>query len=236
MDGILIIDKPAGPTSHDIVQEVKRLLAAKKVGHLGTLDPGATGVLPLVVNGATKLAAKFNNTLKVYEFDLVLGIATDTDDDSGQVIKNKKIPKNYLKLITKALPEFQGKIKQVPPTYSAVKLMGEPLYKKARKGQKIQVESREVTIYDLEILMDSSRINSSGNPRLKMKVTCSSGTYVRALCRDLGEKIGCCGHAARIRRLESGPFKLQDAVIFGKFRALSLTQRCKMLKSTISFV
>ncbi len=234
MDGLLIVDKPAGPTSHDIVQEVKRLLGAKKVGHLGTLDPEATGVLTLMVNQATKAASKFGKDVKVYEFDLVLGSATDTDDDTGQVIKKARKPAKAYKKVSSILSEFTGKLSQVPPLYSAIKVKGKPLYKKARKGQKIEPKPREVTVHNLAILSGVGGVEA--RDRIRMRMTCSSGTYVRAICRDIGEKLGCYGHAARIRRLQSGPFRLDHAVVFGKFRSLDPEQRPKMIKSLTSFV
>jgi tRNA pseudouridine55 synthase len=205
IDGVLVIDKPAGPTSHDVVALVKRLTGARKVGHLGTLDPAASGVLPLVLNGATKLASKLAGTEKVYEFTLFLGLSTDTDDDAGKVIAEAPAPAELLGRLEALLPTFVGTIPQRPPRYSAIKVGGRRSYKVARQGGEPELELRAVAIDELEIL-------ESHWPEVRMRLACRSGTYVRSLCRDLGEALGCGGHAKAIRRLQSGPYTLEVAV------------------------
>jgi tRNA pseudouridine55 synthase len=205
MDGVLVIDKPAGPTSHDVVQIVKRITGAKKVGHLGTLDPAATGVLPLVINGATKRADELKGVEKVYEFTLVLGASTDTDDDQGKIVKKMEVPADAVKKLEAIIPEFLGEVMQRPPAFSAIKMGGRKSYEAARKGEALEIEPRKVVINKLSIL-------DSYLPNVKMRLECNSGTYVRSLCRDLGEKLGCGGHASGIRRLKSGNFSIEAAI------------------------
>lgn len=204
-DGILVVDKPVGPSSHDIVALVKRLTGARKVGHLGTLDPAASGVLPLVLNGATKLASQLAGDEKVYEFTLVLGRSTDTDDDAGRVISEAPAPAEIVDRLRALLPTFTGTILQRPPRYSAIKVGGERAYRLARKTGDVVLEPRLVSIDALEILGDDG-------PEVRMRLVCRSGTYVRSLCRDLGEALGCGGHAKAIRRLKSGSYTLGMAV------------------------
>ena len=223
MDGVLVIDKPCGPTSHDVVSEVKRILGAKKVGHLGTLDPAASGVLPLVINKATKFAEKLAGKTKVYEFDLVLGSQTDTDDDQGKVIRESVVPGDFFDQIQRIKDKFVGRIIQTPPAYSAVKVKGEALYKSARKGESASAGPRTVTIDEIEIL-------ACADDRIRMRVHCRTGTYIRALCRDMGEAIGSFGHAANIRRLVSGEYKIGDAIPLYEFKRLSGPDRMKRIK------
>jgi len=228
MDGVLIIDKPAGPTSHDVVSEVKAILSAKKVGHLGTLDPAASGVLPLVINSATKFAEKLSGQTKVYEFDLVLGAKTDTDDDQGKVVMEGEIPEDILDRIDGIKNKFTGEISQTPPAYSAVKVGGRPVYKMARKGKPVSPEPRVVHIDELEVL------GQRGTGRVRMRVRCSAGTYVRALCRDIGEAIGSFGHASDIRRLQSGPYIIEDAITLDAFKELAAPYKLKRIKPLTS--
>ena len=205
ISGVLVIDKPAGPTSHDIVTIVKRLIGARKVGHLGTLDPAASGVLPLAINDATKRAAELAGIEKVYDFTLILGFSTETDDDTGEVIKESKVPADVLERIEAVLPKFTGRIMQRPPNYSAVKVEGRRAYQLARRGAKFELPPRPVDIHAIEIV-------GASLPEVRIRLSCRSGTYVRSLCRDLGEEIGCGGHASGIRRLRSGPYKIEDAL------------------------
>lgn len=205
MDGVLVIDKPKGPTSHDVVQTVKNLVGAEKVGHLGTLDPAATGVLPLVINGATKHAAHLAGVEKTYEFTLRLGIVTETDDDTGKVISESSIDKGLLAKLEEILPRFTGRIMQRPPKFSAVKVNGRRSYKLARGGRDVEPAPRQVQV-------DTLCITGGSPPNVNMKVECRSGTYVRSLCRDLGEDLGCGGHAADIRRLRSGDYTIDKAI------------------------
>jgi tRNA pseudouridine55 synthase len=205
MDGILLIDKPAGPTSHDVVSVVKRLTGAKKVGHLGTLDPEASGVLPLAINGATKMAGVLAGIEKVYEFTLCLGRTTDTDDDAGTVTSEAAVPRDAGEKLRGVLEQFTGSIMQRPPKYSAVKVNGRRAYDLARKGTQFEIEPRSVRIDSIEVVKEKL-------PEIRMRVACNSGTYVRSLCRDIGEAIGCGGCARNIRRLKSGPYIIDRAV------------------------
>jgi tRNA pseudouridine55 synthase len=205
MDGILIIDKPAGPTSHDVVQLVKRAIGARKVGHTGTLDPAATGVLTLCINGATKKAGELAGGEKVYEFTLVLGAQTDTDDDTGKPLHERIVEKKHREQLEIVIGKYIGSIEQVPPAYSAVKKNGVRSYKKARKGCEVSLEPRDVVIHDLAVL-------GVENNRVRMSMRCEKGTYVRALCRDVGKDLGCGGHAANIRRIKNGRFTIDDAI------------------------
>lgn len=205
MDGILVIDKPAGPTSHDVVQMVKRAIGARKIGHTGTLDPAATGVLTLCIDGATKKAGELSGGEKVYEFTLVLGAQTDTDDDTGTVIEECVVEEGYLLKIEEVINKYIGLIEQVPPAYSAVKQNGVRSYKQARKGNEVSLEPRNVVIHELTILGEDEN-------RIRMRMRCEKGTYVRALCRDIGRDLGCGGHAADIRRVKNGKFTIDDAI------------------------
>jgi len=205
IDGVLVVDKPAGFTSHDIVAIVRRITGAKKVGHLGTLDPAATGVLPLVINGATKLASSLSGGERVYEFVLKLGVKTSTDDDQGEVLSTSAVSSDALERLKASIPDFIGKIMQVPPIYSAIQVAGQRAYHAAYAGEKIELEPRAVEIKSISII-------NSCDDDIHMKLECMAGTYVRSLCRDLGERIGSCGHASRIRRLKSGKFDISQAV------------------------
>jgi len=245
MDGILVIDKPVGPTSHDVVQEVKKLLGAKKVGHLGTLDPAASGVLPLVINRATKFANRLSGGEKIYEFNLILGCATDTDDDQGKNIRHGEVPPNAREQVETLITKFIGDILQVPPAYSAVKVGGKPLYKAARKGEIRKADPRLIQIHELAICpphpsplpkgerekhLSPSPLGGEGRGEggrlpIRMRLRCGAGTYVRALCRDIGEAMGCFGHAANIRRLKSGMYNVEEAIDMCLFRRLEPIER-----------
>jgi len=204
MDGVVVIDKPAGKTSHDVVSSVKKLLGAKKAGHTGTLDPMATGVLPVCLNEATKLVQFLSADSKEYLATMLLGVKTDTLDTEGEIIgRSDKIVSDDA--IKAALAEMVGKIKQVPPAYSAVKHCGKPLYYWARKGIIIESEPREVELKNI-IVEDISY------PRVTFRVSCSKGTYIRTLCSDVGDLLGCGACLCSLRRLRSGFFSEDVAV------------------------
>lgn len=205
MDGILIIDKPAGYTSHDIVAIVKRAYRLKKVGHTGTLDPLATGVLPLCINGATKYAGDIINSDKGYEAVLKWGIATDTFDADGKVVQTRPVPVDIDSLLRGILPEFSGTVFQTPPPYSAVKVDGKPLYWWTRNGTPKAVPPREITVFQLDVL-------SSTADAATLRVRCSKGTFIRSLVHDMGERIGCGAHITALRRIQSGTFMIEDSV------------------------
>jgi tRNA pseudouridine55 synthase len=250
MDGILVIDKPVGPTSHDVVEEVKSLLGAKKVGHLGTLDPAASGVLPLVINRATKFASQLSGGEKIYEFDLILGCATDTDDDQGKIIREGQVLPHTLDQLQAVIKNFMGEISQIPPSYSAVKINGRPLYKSARAGKFEKADPRIINIYELTICtphpdplpqgerekhISPSPLEGEGWGEgdrfcIRMRLRCSPGTYVRALCRDIGEEMGCFGHAANIRRLKSGIYNVEEAIELNLFSLLPSAERISKIR------
>ena len=202
-DGIIVIDKPAGKTSHDVVQEVKRALGAKKVGHTGTLDPLATGVLPVCINEATKLAQFFNLDRKEYRATVLLGVTTDTYDVEGKILAEAS-PAVDGEDIARALSALVGTKQQVPPPYSAVKYQGQPLYKYARKGINIVSLPRTIEIY--HVLLESVSL-----PYVTFKVACSKGTYVRSLCLEIGEMLGCGACLAGLRRIKSGHYSENQA-------------------------
>lgn len=198
-------DKPAGWTSHDVVAVVKKKLGAKKVGHLGTLDPMATGVLPLVINGATRYADALGGGTKEYEVTLELGASTDTYDSSGKVTFSGPADGVTADDVIRALSAFRGRIIQKPPMYSAIKRNGVPLYKLARKGVTVEREPREVTVFSLVV-------TAVELPAVRFAVSCSRGTYVRSICHDLGEALGCGAHMTSLKRTGSGPFSIDEAV------------------------
>jgi tRNA pseudouridine55 synthase len=204
VDGILVIDKQAGPTSHDIVASVRRLLKEKTVGHTGTLDPVATGVLPLVLGQASKVARYLTGGDKTYCATLRLGVTTTTLDAAGEVVLEKPVTVGLAE-VESALKSFVGEISQVPPMYSAKKVDGKRLYELARKGVEIEREAKKVTIHAISIIEQAL-------PDVTVEVRCSAGTYVRVLAQDLGEKLGCGGHLRQLRRVAAGPFTLDDAI------------------------
>lgn len=194
ISGILLLDKPLGLSSNKALKKVQYLLKAKKAGHTGSLDPLATGLLPICLGEATKLSHYLLEADKIYRVGARLGQRTNTADAEGELIAEKPVPDFKLEDIEKNLDEFRGEIEQTPPIYSALKINGQPLYKYARQGIAIQPKPRLVTIYDLELL------NYSG-VELTLQVHCSKGTYIRSLVDDLGEKLGCGAHVIELRRV-----------------------------------
>lgn len=207
MDGIIIIDKQKKDTSHDVVQKVKKILKAKKVGHTGTLDPNATGVLPILLDAGTKLSKYLTNHDKVYQVVLKLGEKRDTADSEGNIIKEEKVKPEVLKQekIENAFSSFIGEQTQIPPMYSAIKVKGKKLYEYARKGEKVEIAPRKITIYNLTFLAQKET-------EITFRVACSKGTYIRSLCEDIAEKLGTVGYMKELRREQVGNFSLQDAI------------------------
>jgi tRNA pseudouridine55 synthase len=203
--GFLVVDKPLGWTSHDVVDAARRWFGTRRVGHLGTLDPLATGVLPLAIRDATKLVPFVDPGRKVYVGTIRLGVATDTFDAEGRVLMRHAGPLPDEAEVRRALAGFVGDIEQVPPMYSSVKHGGEPLYRLARRGEEVERAPRAVRIHSLVL-------HEYRPPDLGIEVACSPGTYVRVLAEDLGRVLGCGAHLAGLRRTESGPFRLDDAV------------------------
>ncbi|MGQ9646671.1 MAG: tRNA pseudouridine(55) synthase TruB [Thermodesulfobacteriota bacterium] len=205
IDGLLIVDKPEGLTSLDVVRQVKRQLGAKRAGHIGTLDPFATGVLPIAIDEGTKLIPFINDEPKEYEATLKLGEETATDDLTGKVISSRGWENLSLEVIRSSFQIFLGRIRQIPPMFSAVKREGKPLYLLARRGMEVERSERELEIFSLQI-------GAIDLPKVRFKVSCSKGTYIRALARDIGKEIGCGAHLIQLRRVRSGPFTLEQAV------------------------
>jgi len=220
--GILVVNKPEGKTSAQAVAKVKKALNARKVGHTGTLDPFATGIVICCINQATKLSQFFLEGDKTYDGILHLGIATDTQDQTGQIISQKE-PECLEPDISEVFKQFNGTIEQYPPAFSALKHKGVPLYRLARKGQYVQKPPRKVNIYQLTIL-------SVNMPFVGFRVTCSSGTYVRSLCADIGDKLGCGGHLKKLCRIESCGYSIDDALTYEQIEARESTG---ILKSSI---
>lgn len=203
VNGVIVLDKPPGMSSNDAVQRVKRLFFARKVGHTGSLDPLATGVLPLCLGEATKFSQYLLNSDKRYLADVRLGIATDSGDADGEVLRQREVCGVDRARIDAALDAFRGDIEQVPSMFSAVKHHGKPLYKLARQGIEVEREARPVTIYRNDIV-------AFVGTRLTLDIHCSKGTYVRTIAHDLGEALGCGAHVDALRRTKAGPYSEDD--------------------------
>ncbi|MCI8587799.1 MAG: tRNA pseudouridine(55) synthase TruB, partial [Clostridia bacterium] len=208
MDGILIINKEQGKTSHDIVYKVKKILN-EKVGHTGTLDPNATGVLPLLIGKGTQCSQYLIEHDKTYEVKLKLGIKTDTADIEGNIIEEKNIIEENLKeeKVKNVLKSFIGGQKQIPPMYSAIKVNGRKLYEYARKGQTIELKPRNIIIYKCELI----KIDKS-EKEIDFKVHCSKGTYIRSLCEDIAKKLGTVGYMKNLNRVKVGTFSIDNSL------------------------
>ena len=204
MNGILIIDKPPGPTSHDVVAKVRRAARQKKVGHAGTLDPLATGLLVLALGQATRTIEYLTNDDKIYEATVCLGQMTTTYDAEGEIIRQYTGSLPTKETVEGALAQFRGDILQKPPIFSAIKKGGEALYKKARRGESVDIAARPITIYDL-------RLTTWQPPDIGLHVHCSKGTYIRSLAHDLGGWLGVGAHLKQLRRTASGNFTLANA-------------------------
>lgn len=204
MDGILNINKPEGMTSFDVVRKVKFMAKGKRVGHTGTLDPIASGVLPVCLGRATKFSDYMVESKKTYLAQLRLGIATETYDREGSIVNTKDV---HLKRedIIKEILSFQGEIEQVPPMYSALKVNGRRLYELARKGIEVERKKRKITIYSIEVV-------NMELPYVSFKVTCSKGTYIRSLCNDIGNDLNCGGTMWNLKRLSTGGFHIEESI------------------------
>ena len=204
MNGIVIVDKPVGWTSQDVVSKLRGKLHTKRIGHGGTLDPMATGVLPVFVGRATRGVEFFEHAEKTYETVLRLGLLTDTEDTSGTVLEERSVAVTEEQLEA-ALAQFRGEILQIPPMYSALKVNGQKLYDLARKGKEVERQPRPITIHELELLGFDGR-------DAKLRVRCSKGTYIRTLCKDIGLALGCGGCMAELRRTAAGAYTEAEAV------------------------
>lgn len=205
MDGIVNVMKPAGMTSHDVVAKLRRVYHTKKVGHTGTLDPDAVGVLPVCVGQATRLVEYFTEKDKTYKVIMKFGAETNTQDASGEVTVETELPSLSKAEFIAVTEQFIGEIKQVPPMYSAIKKDGQPLYKLARQGVEVEVEPRPVVIHGIKVLMYNKE-------SAMLEVHCGKGTYIRTLCQDLGRACGSSAHMTYLMRLSSGMFTITDAV------------------------
>ena len=208
MDGIIIINKTKGCTSHDIVYKIKKMLN-EKVGHTGTLDPMAEGVLPILVGKGTLASKYLINHDKKYIVELQLGTKTDTADGEGKIVKQQPVNKEILttKNIEKILQSFVGKQEQIPPIYSAIKINGKKLYEYARKGQEIELKPRKIEIYNIKLINYSVE-----EKQIKFEVFCGKGTYIRSLCEDIAIKFGTVGYMKSLKRIQVGDFKIEDSI------------------------
>lgn len=204
MNGIVIVDKPQGWTSQDVTARLRRVFGTRRIGHGGTLDPMATGVLPVFVGRATRGVEFFEHAEKTYEAVLRLGLTTDTEDITGEVL-NRREPQVTREALEAALENFRGEIFQVPPMYSAIKVNGQKLCDLARKGREVERKARPVTIHEL-------KLGSFDGREAALEVRCSKGTYIRTLCKDIGESLGCGGCMAALRRVRAGEYGIDEAV------------------------
>ena len=204
MDGIVIVDKPQGWTSQDVTARLRRVFGTRRIGHGGTLDPMATGVLPVFVGRATRAVEFFEHAEKTYETVLRLGITTDTEDMTGTVLTEENVSFTEEQL-QETLAAFRGEILQVPPMYSALKVNGQKLCDLARKGKTVERQPRPITIHELTLV-------ERGENTLRLRVRCSKGTYIRTLCKDIGEKLGCGGCMESLRRVAAGEYTVDEAV------------------------
>ena len=204
MDGIVIVDKPQGWTSQDVTARLRRVFGTRRIGHGGTLDPMATGVLPVFVGRATRAVEFFEHAEKTYETVLRLGITTDTEDMTGTVLTEENVSFTEEQL-QETLAAFRGEILQVPPMYSALKVNGQKLCDLARKGKTVERQPRPITVHELTLV-------ERGENTLRLRVRCSKGTYIRTLCKDIGEKLGCGGCMESLRRVAAGEYTTREAV------------------------
>jgi tRNA pseudouridine55 synthase len=228
-DGAILVDKPAGPTSHDVVDAIRRQFGIKKVGHCGTLDPNATGLLIIVLGRGTKLSERLMSSDKVYEGTAKFGETTDSYDADGQLVASLPVPPLTLEEINAEAATFVGDLMQMPPMVSAVKKDGVPLYKLARKGVEVERKERLVHIYNF-------RFSHYEEPVGAFRAACTKGTYVRSIVHDLGQKLGCGAHLLTLRRTESGRFKVADALPWEDLLRLSQVELEKRVIPIVKLV
>jgi tRNA pseudouridine55 synthase len=221
IDGVLLLDKPIGFSSNQALQQVKRLFQAAKAGHTGSLDPLATGLLPICLGEATKFSHFLLNADKSYRAQIRLGVSTATGDAEGEVLARTEVNVSQAALVT-ALTQLTGTIQQIPPMYSALKHQGKALYEYARAGESIERKARTVEIHEI-------RLNEFARDQLDITVTCSKGTYIRTLAEDIGRILGCGAHLAGLRRLSTGHLDLDDACTLEQLEALSIEARNELL-------
>jgi tRNA pseudouridine55 synthase len=226
MDGILVIEKASGMTSHDVVAKVRRLLKMKRVGHTGTLDPAVTGVLPVCLGKGTRMVEYLQELPKEYEAELTIGTSTDTEDQTGNVVEQKEVSSLAAEHILQVLASFVGEIEQIPPMYSAVKVDGRRLYQLAREGKEVERKPRAVTIYGIEII--SADVDGP-QPTVRFRVRCSKGTYIRTLCVDIGKALGYPAHMSHLVRTATGPFRREDAITLEELEQAIRDERIESL-------
>jgi len=214
VDGVLLVDKPSGPTSFDVVRRTRKLAATKRVGHTGTLDPLASGLLTVCLGTHTRLVPYLMESEKRYEALVSLGAATDTDDSEGEVIARADVPPLTREIVEAALGRFAGEISQLPPAYSALKIDGQPAYERARRGEEVAIAPRLVRIYGIDLVALEPFA-------LRLDVRCGAGTYIRSLARDLGAALGTLGHIEALRRTEGGGFRVDEAIRFDDLEPLA---------------
>ncbi len=214
LEGVLLVDKPGDHTSHDVVARLRGVLRMRRIGHAGTLDPMATGLLVILVGKATSLSQYLTSLDKEYEGSVELGRITDSQDADGRVMETRPVPPLAEAEVRAALQGFLGDQYQTPPMYSAIKIDGVPLYKKARKGEEVEREPRFIRVVSWDLL-------SLALPRFDFRLRCSKGTYVRTLAHDLGQKLGCGAHLAALRRTATGSFRIADALTIEQIERLS---------------
>lgn len=225
MNGFVVIDKPVGLTSHDVVNRVRRILGTKRVGHTGTLDPFATGVLPVAINEGTKAIPFLDEGQKVYDALLRLGVKTDTLDMTGRVLHEADGMQVSRDRLDAVVASFTGELSQMPPMFSAIKQDGQPLYKLARKGQEVERQARQVQIYSLEVV-------SVDLPLVALRVACSRGTYVRSLADDMGAALGCGAALQELRRTASGPFTIASSMTLDDLQEMAQEGRAEAICRT----
>lgn len=219
INGIIVMDKQQGFTSHDVVAKLRGICGQKKIGHTGTLDPAATGVLPVCLGSATKLCDMLNEKDKEYVAELRLGVETDTQDMTGEVLATHTVEADE-ETVRRACLAFVGEYAQIPPMYSALKVNGKKLYELAREGKEVERRARPVVIHELELL-------SVELPVVRMRVVCSKGTYIRTLCHDIGSRLGCGGAMQSLRRTRVGVFRQEEAVTLDELQQLKDTGRLR---------
>lgn len=236
MNGILNVLKPPGMTSFDVVSYIRGLTKIKKIGHTGTLDPDAVGVLPICIGSATKAIEYITGKDKLYRAELTLGSSTDTQDSSGCILERREV--NVLSEdIERVVKEFTGKIEQIPPMYSAVKVDGKKLYELARKGITVERKPRDIEIFSIKIIKNINQTGIDEPKKVIMDVHCSKGTYIRTLCHDMGERLGCLGHMSFLLRMKSGRFDLNTALTLQEIaeHASDKTLEDKLLSPVLAF-
>lgn len=218
MDGVIIINKPKGYTSHDVVNVVRKKLNIKKVGHTGTLDPNATGVLPILIGQATKISKYLIEHNKEYIAELKLGEKSSTGDREGEIIQKAEIPKLTEQKVEEILKSFLGKQEQTPPIYSSIKINGKKGYEYARKGQKVEIPAREIKIIDISLIEIKNEI-------IKFKVKCSKGTYIRVLCEDIADRLGTIGYMKELERTSVNEFNVANSITLDKLDNIDIKEK-----------